>query len=201
MKRKRAAYAYATIASAAALAASAATLDVPRLPEPAFADREASAAHALPAGRKDGLRTFRLELSFGATPSNNVQAAFGRDGVPADGALDAGETDLIIGWDRGEWFIAPRGLRGRHAAPAATSNGLQRLTALIRVTGAGVCLPPSFADRDGAVVFAGLPADPFPEWLRPDAWDTLRVTARGADAPLESVRAVFAADGALLKLR
>ena len=193
--------AYATLAAAAALTASAATLDVPRLPEPPFADRETSASHALPAGRTNGLRTFRLEMTFEATPSNNVQVSLGRDAAPADGALDAGETDVTVGWDRGEWFIAPRGLRSRHAAPAATSNGLQKLTAFIRVTAAGDCPPPSFADRDGAVAFAGLPAGPLPGWLRPDTWDTLRVTARGHAGADETVRARFLPDGALLELK
>jgi len=189
------------ITAAAALAAGAATLEVPRLPEPAAADREASASHTLPADSPGGMNTFRLELSFEATPSNNVQVSLGRDAPPADGALDAGETDVTVGWDRGEWFIAPRGLRSRHAVPAATSNGLQKLTAFIRVTATGGCLAPSFADRDGAVVFTGLPAGPLPGWLRPDTWDTLRVTARGADAPQETVIAVFAPDGTRLELK
>ena len=78
------------ITAAAALAAGAATFEPPRLPEPAAADREASASHALPADSPGGMDTFRLELSFEATPSNNVQVSLGRDAPPADGALDAG---------------------------------------------------------------------------------------------------------------
>ena len=179
----------------------AATLDVTRLPEPAFADREVSAASALPAGRLDGLRVFRLEISFDATPSNNVQVSLGRDTAPADGSLDAGETYLAIGWDRGEWFLSPRGLRIRHAAPAASSNGTQKLTAFIRVTSQGDCLPPSFADRDGEIAFGSLDTTPFPEWLRPDTWDHLRVTVRGADTPQENIKAVFDPDGARISVK
>ena len=190
----------ATAITAAALAAGAATLEVPRLPEPATADREVSATHALPAA-PGGPRVFRLELVFEATPSNHVQVCLGRDTAPADGVLDAGETDLAIGWDRGGWFLSPRGLRTRHAVPAASSNGTQRLTALIRVTASGVCLAPAFADRDGAVAFAGLPQPPLPEWLRPGTWDTLRVTARGADAPQERIKTVFAPDGARITIK
>ncbi len=121
-----------TAITAAALAAGAATLEVPRLPEPATADREVSATHAV---------------------------------------------------------------------PAASSNGTQRLTALIRVTASGVCLAPAFADRDGAVAFAGLPQPPLPEWLRPGTWDTLRVTARGAGAPQERIKTVFAPDGARITIK
>ena len=179
----------------------AATLDVTRLPEPAFADREVSASSALLAGRLDGLRVFRLELAFDATPSNNVQVSLGRDTAPADGSLDAGETYLAIGWDRGEWFLSPRGMRVHHAVPAATSNGAQRLTAHIRVTSQGVCLPPSFADRDGEIAFGSLDTTPFPEWLRPDAWDSLRVTVRGADTTQENIKAVFAPDGARISVK
>ena len=193
--------AIATAIAAAALAAGAATLEAPPLPGPATADREVSATHALPAAGPDGSRVFRLELVFEATPSNHVQVCLGRDAAPADGVLDAGETDLAIGWDRGGWFLSPRGLRARHAVPAASSNGTQRLTALIRVTASGVCLAPAFADRDGAVAFAGLPQPPLPEWLRPGTWDTLRVTARGAGTPQERIKTVFAPDGAHITIK
>ena len=193
--------AIAAAITAAALAAGAATLEVPRLPEPATADREVSATHALPAAGPDGPRVFRLELVFEATPSNHVQVCLGRDTAPADGVLDAGETDLAIGWDRGGWFLSPRGLRARHAVPAASSNGTQRLTALIRVTAAGDCLPPAFTDRDGAVAFAGLPQPPLPEWLHPGTWDTLRVTARGADAPQERITIMSAPDATRITIK
>ena len=187
--------------AAAALAAGAATLEVQPLPGPATADREVSATHALPAAGPDGPRVFRLELVFEATPSNHVQVCLGRDTAPADGVLDAGETDLAIGWDRGGWFLSPRGLRARHAVPAASSNGTQRLTALIRVTAAGDCLPPAFTDRDGAVAFAGLPQPPLPEWLHPGTWDTLRVTARGADAPQERITIMSAPDATRITIK
>ncbi len=79
--------------------APALTLDVPRLPAPVFADREAAGDTAIPVNAHENLRRFRLELAFDATPSNNVQVAFGRDAEPLDGKLAAEETALIIGWD------------------------------------------------------------------------------------------------------
>ena len=81
----------------------AVTLDVPRLPPPAFADREASADTAISESVFRDLRRFRLELAIEATLSNNVQVAFGRDAEPLDGHLAAEETALIICWDSGEW--------------------------------------------------------------------------------------------------
>ena len=71
-----------TAITAAALAAGAAAFEAPRLPGPATADREVSATHALPAV-PGGPRTFRIELAFEATPSNNVQACLGRAAAPA----------------------------------------------------------------------------------------------------------------------
>ena len=181
--------------------AHAVTLDVARLPEPAFADGEVSADAALPAGRTNDLRTFRLEMTFDATPSNNVQAAFGRDAAPADGCLDAGETDFIVGWDCGEWFLRPRGLRARYAFAPAAQDGARTLTAIIRVSAQGVPQPPVFRDGGTDFAFPGLSLTSFPEWLKPGLWTHLRVTARGADAPGESVKAVFAPGGASIFIR
>ena len=54
-------------AATLAATAPALTLNVPRLPSPAFADREAAADSAIPADACDNLRRFRLEISFEAT--------------------------------------------------------------------------------------------------------------------------------------
>ncbi|MEI7903570.1 MAG: hypothetical protein WCK89_25315, partial [bacterium] len=86
-----------------ALTAPAITLDVARLPAPSHADGEVSDSAVLPANRLDGLNVFRLEMTFDSTLSNNVQVAFGRDNLPADGILAGEETDWIVGWDCGEW--------------------------------------------------------------------------------------------------
>jgi hypothetical protein len=184
------------------LSAAAVTLDVARLPAPSYADREASGDAALPpTNRMDNLRTFRLEMTFEATPSNNVQVAFGRDNRPADGALAAEETDFIIGWDCGEWFIRPQGLRERYAVPAAATDGTHTLTAAIRVSATGVCQPPTFKDGNAAFAFPGLALTPFPGWLKPDLRTHLRVTVRGAAAANENVSAKFLPDGARIIIR
>ncbi|HQQ92340.1 MAG TPA: hypothetical protein PLU38_10795, partial [Kiritimatiellia bacterium] len=80
---------YLFVLPLSALSAAAVTLDVARLPAPSQADREVSGDAVLPdaTNRMDNLRTFRLEMTFETTPSNNVQVAFGRDNRPADGAL------------------------------------------------------------------------------------------------------------------
>ncbi len=188
--------------SFSALSAAAVTLDVARLPVPSHADREASGDAALPStNRMDNLRTFRLEMTFESTPSNNVQVAFGRDNRPADGALAAEETDFIIGWECGEWFIRPQGLRERYAFPAAATDGTRTLTASIRVTSQGVFQMPAFKDGGTAFTFAGLPLTPFPGWFKPDLWTHLRVTVRGVSAANENVSAKFLPDGARIIIR
>jgi len=194
---------YLFVLPLSALSAAAVTLDVARLPAPSQADREVSGDAVLPdaTNRMDNLRTFRLEMTFEATPSNNVQVAFGRDNRPADGALAAEETDFIIGWECGEWFIRPQGLRERYALPAAATNGTHTLTASIRVTSQGVCQPPVFEDGSSAFAFPGLALTPFPGWLKPDLWTHLRVTVRGAAAANENVSAKFLPDGARIIIR
>jgi len=194
---------YLFVLPLSALSAAAVTLDVARLPAPSFADREASGDAVLPdaTNRMDNLRTFRLEMTFEATPSNNVQVAFGRDNRPADGALAAEETDFIIGWECGEWVIRPQGLRERYAFPAAVTNGAHTLTAATRVSATGVCQPPTFKDGNVAFAFPGLALTPFPGWLKPDLWTHLRVTVRGVSAANENVSAKFLPDGARIIIR
>ena len=186
----------------AASSAGAVTLDVSRLPEPTFADREVSGDSALPAGRTGGdFRVFRLELVFDASPSNNVQVAFGRDNLPADGLLAAEETDWIVGWDCGEWFIRPQGLRERYAFAPQSAAGRRTLTAEIRVSAAGVPQGAVFSDGGAAFTFQGLALAPSPDWLKPDLWTDLRVTVRGGGAAQEDVRARFTADGTCVSVK
>ena len=187
---------YLLVLSLSALTVAAVTLDVTRLPAPSFADNEVSGDAALPANRLALLRVFRLEMTFDATASNNVQVAFGRDAMPSDGALAAEETAFIIGWDCGEWFIRPQGLRERYAVAAAVTNGVHTLTAAIRVNAQGMPQSAAFKDGDAAFTFGWLALPPFPDWLKPDLWTNLRVTVRGGSAANEAVSARFLPDGA-----
>ena len=191
------------VALPAAVSVSAATLDVPRLPPPTFADREVSGDATLPTGIQDDLRRFRLELSFDATPTNNVQVAFGRDAEPLDGALAAEEAAFIIVWDSGEWFLRPAGLKERHVYAPANGQTPQRRTlrAAIRVNTQGVPTAVEFSDDAGAFAFDGLPPAPPPPWLAPNNWNLLRVTVRGAAVAEEDVKIRFLPDGATIILR
>jgi hypothetical protein len=190
---------------AATLAASAPALmlDVPRLPAPTFADREVSGDAAIPSNVRDNLRRFRLELAFNASPSNNVQVAFGRDATPLDGHLAAEETAFIIGWDSGGWFLRPAGLKERfvHAPADGQTPRRRALHATIRINSKGLPTAVEFSDDTGAFAFDGLSLTPLPSWLTPENWNLLRVTVRGAAVAEEDARVRFLPDGATIILR
>ena len=183
--------------------APALTLDVPRLPSPSFADREVSGDAAIPPDARDNLRRFRLEISFEASVSNNVQVAFGHDAEPLNGSLAAEETAFIIGWDSGEWFLRPTGLKERfvHAPANGQTPGRRMLRAAIRVNTQGTPTAVEFSDDTGAFAFEGLPLEPLPSWLTPENWNLLRVTVRGAAIAEEDVKVRFLPDGATIILR
>ena len=71
------------LASAPAIAGR---VDVPSLPDPAHADTEAVTNVAFGAGVA-GDNVFALSLALDASPSNNVEAAFGCD-ADGNGTLD-----------------------------------------------------------------------------------------------------------------
>ncbi len=186
---------------AAVFPALAVTLDVERLPAPPFPGWEVSSDAALPSNRTDNMRTFRLELTFNATPSNNVQVAFGRDTLPEDGFLEAEETDCIIGFDCGEWFLRPQDMRDRYTSAPANTSGPHTLKVSVRVNAQGVPQSAAFSDGEDAFTFPGLTLSPFPDWLNPGLWTHLRVTARGSSAANETIGVRYLPDGAKIIIR
>ena len=116
------------------------------------------------------LRRYSITLELYGTPSNNLEVAIGTDSN-RDGALSFDERGLWLAWDCGEWFFGGMGDDGWEMSdlPIVTggpdSNGV-------------VC----------ATVEIGVRRHKSnPGWMYSDTWDTLRVTARGVDAPLENV--------------
>jgi hypothetical protein len=177
----------------------------PPLPPAVFADGEVSLDIPLPArltaGSPAETRTFQLRLAFESSPSNNVQVAFGLDNAPADSALSAKETAFILGWDCGQWFIRPRGLRERPAFTPAASSGSRTLTLTLRLDASGIPTAAAFTDGKTAFTFAGLALSPPPEWLTPSGWDTLRVTARNAGNAASAVSVKNFPDGLTILIK
>ncbi|MCK9506417.1 MAG: hypothetical protein M0Q95_19830 [Porticoccaceae bacterium] len=180
------------------------TLNVKRLGEPVYADGEVSQDKAIPPQAADKLLDFTVTITATTSATNNVQIAFGRDDSPMDGELAAEETDLIIGWDRGAWFIRPRGLRERYEyIPSDGGETLKERTLKLRIGIAQHDTPVELTleDEAGVFSFSGLNLDPLPDWINPIGWDLLRVTVRGRDPRDEDIVVRFGADGMVIILR
>jgi len=75
---------------------------VGQLPASEFLDTEVSAHHRL---EQPGIVNFLdFSLAFNGTASNNVEVAFGRD-ADGDNVLAVHETEMIVGWRCGRYFI------------------------------------------------------------------------------------------------
>ena len=136
------------------------------------------------------LRHFTVKLAFNATPSNNVEIAFGTDGSTGttdvspveDGELSPDECDLTVGWDCGAWFVED-GATGERVTAAPTGGcGAHELVVRVRLRRTGAIDDVRFLDN-GAEVFTGLAASK-PPWLHASGWNRLRLVGRG-----ENVRA------------
>ena len=159
-------------------------------------DTEVSTNAAFAVGGPNG-RFLTFDLEFSATPSNNVQIAFGRD-ADHDGALSVPETALVVGWDCGEWVaLGPRPQDALRSS-AQTTNATKRLQwrfdrkpeAQRRFSATENGMPISFFD-------GALP----PDWFFDPAWDRVRLTVRGTDIPDERFRAQMTAPGTHITLR
>ena len=169
-----------------ASALGAASLAVAPLPAPEYADTEVSTNVCLGAvvatESGDGVGYFDVELSLCATPTNNVEIAFGVD-IDADGVLGRCERDFVLGWDCGAWFWRDRraNVEERFGQGAFSDD---RRTLLWRVNLNAVRRPRRFAAREGDSVLAeGRATDAMFAAL----WTHGRVVARGLDAPDEAI--------------
>ena len=183
----------AILLTLASIAAFAVTL--PPLPAPAFVDTEVATNCPIAHCNRETSH-FEFTLAFSATPSNNVEVAFGTD-ANGDGVLDACEADLSIGWDCGEWFLAnPVGnLRQTESAEAGEKS--LAFTMLLHVPAA----PQSLAIADGTnALFSVTTATP-PDWSFAPDWNLMSLTARGVDDPGEHFEVRFAPDGLIIFFR
>ena len=123
-------------------------------------------------------RIMGIRFEFNASPSNNVQAAFGVD-ENHDGVLSIEESEFTMGWDCGSWFVSGYGVE--FAEPAAVQFGRKSFSWSARLDeGGGLC---ELIAKDGnAVAFPSL-TNTTPEWICRRNWDTMRLTARGAFDP------------------
>ena len=167
------------------------------LPPVVHADTETTTNVAFAAGIPYSGK-FALSLECLATPSNNVQVAFGTD-ANANGVLDLEETELLTGWDCGAWFVQQGYDAARLTAPATPTNDMGSLSWNIRLSSSGVPLTAAF-NANGVPLFADVSAA-HPSWLYSRSWNMLRFTGRGLDASGESFEVAILPDGFTIILR
>ncbi len=179
---------------------SASALTVPDLPPPVFADTEVSTNVAMRAWT-ERTRMFNVTLSFDATPSNNVQVAFGTD-ASADGNLSDEEAGLTLGWDCGSWFMASDSATNRFTAAPSGSSARKELSFQMSLGADGLPRKLELADGTSPLAFAGIDlSPPPPAWMFSKDWNLLKVVARGTDAQNETVTVELANDAVMLLLR
>ena len=167
------------------------------LPPVVHADTETTTNVAFAAGIPYSGK-FALSLECLATPSNNVQVAFGTD-ANANGVLDLEETELLTGWDCGAWFVQQGYDAVRLTAHATPVNDMGSLSWNIRLSSTGVPRSATF-NANGAPLFADVAAT-HPSWLYSRSWNMLRLTGRGLDASGESFEVSILPDGFTIILR
>ena len=123
-----------------------------------------------------GAAKFSFSLSCLATPSNNVEAAFGAD-ANANGSLEPDETDLVVGWNRGNWFVQNGGDGERFSMVPTSMEDVKTLAWAYRLTAAPTPVRLSVM-VDGTAAFSTL-AEESPEWLHRREWNLMRLTGRG----------------------
>jgi len=187
----------------ATLTLHARTVSTPKLPAAAFLDTESSTNVMISAWTDwtEHTRSFKIVLSLDATPSNNVQVAFGVD-EDADRLLSEEETELTLGWDCGGWFVASAEHMNRFTATPSENMGLRReISFTVHLESND---SPDRLDTFGngiPITFAGLDDASPPEWLFSKTWNVLKVTARGVDMHNDHVSVRFNIDPVIFLLR
>lgn len=170
------------------------------LPPVTHADTEVSTNVPFTAAL-DAAGRFAFDLSCRATPSNNVEVAFGTD-ANGNGVLEPEETDRVVGWDCGSWFTrkgadgACQMENGEWKIENGVEPEVRTLSWRVRVGADGTPFRLE-ATADGTLVFADLPL----ESTYSPSWNLLRLTGRGLDASLEAFTVSVTPDGTTFIMR
>ena len=149
---------------------------LPPLPEPVFVDGEVSRCYPFD---QAGIGSIWIDLSasFIGTASNNLEIAFGQD-VDRDGELSLRETDLILGWSCGRYFLERFKASEIYEETNVGTNDIARTLGWnSRVRRDGRILSFALTNECGAA-FADVLSSP-PSWIYDTRWDRMRITARG----------------------
>ena len=182
-----------------ALPLAAVGVELPQLAAPEFIDTEVSATHRLeqPAF---GLRGLDFRLDFNGTPSNNVEVTFGRD-LDANGSLAPHETDVIVGWECGRYFIERFRTGERIEEANVGTNDVERSLAWhYTLRKSGKVFKAFTATNEVGAVFAQVSTNA-PAWLYSRDWNLMRLTARGVDVQGERFEVEVRSSGFSINLR
>ena len=172
---------------------------VDSLPPPQFIDTEVSATHRLDQSAF-GLRGLDFRLDFNGTPSNNVEVAFGRD-LDANGALAPHETDVVVGWECGRYFIERFRTGERIEEPNVGTNDVTRSLAWhYTLRKSGKVFKAFAVTNEVGVAFAQVSTNA-PAWLYSRDWNLMRLTARGVDVQGERFVVEVQSSGFSINLR
>ena len=165
-----------------AASAMAGNLSVGPQPESAYSDTEVSTNVVFNLHRND-VKAFDVKMELAGTVSNCVQVAFGRD-ADGNGDLAPEETDFVLGWRRGKYFIENVADGARSFAEASTEADSSRFLQLsVKTDGAFKPKTAAFTNEVGAC-FTDLGIQ---EWLFKPEWNLAKVTRRGVDPASEWV--------------
>ena len=167
------------------------------LPPVEYVDTETSTNIPFAVGT-EGAGRFVLSLECLATPSNNVEAAFGCD-ADHDGVLGLGEIAFTVGWDCGAWFVR-QGCDGFRIEDQPVSTNAVKMVSLNLRFGASGQPRRLEAVADGQPLFPALTASP-PEWLNIRRCDLMRLTGRGLDSHGESFDVRTTSDAITIRFR
>ena len=123
---------------------------------------------------------FKFSLTCRTEATNNVQFAFGHD-ADDDGILSLEESDLVVGWDCGKWFVQGGYDAERIETAAGTDDG-QALAWTVRLSPRTATPVSVTAAVDGTPAFGGVDAGMF---YRKN-WNMFRLTGRGLADSAES---------------
>ena len=149
----------------------------------------------------DAAGRLSFDLACRATPSNNVEVAFGTD-ANGNGVLEPEETDRVVGWDCGSWFTrkgadgACQMENGEWKIENGVEPEVRTLSGRVRVRTDGMPFRLE-ATADGSPAFADLPL----ESTYSPSWNLLRPTGRGLDASLEAFTVSVTPDGTTFIMR
>ena len=145
----------------------------PALPPEAYIDTETTTNVPF-AAWQEHVGKFKFCLTCRTTATNNVLFAFGRD-ADDDGILSLEESDLVVGWDCGKWFVQGGYDAERIETAVGTGDG-QTLVWTVLLSPRTAAPVSVTAAVDGMPVFGGVGKN----------WNMFRLTGRGLADSAES---------------